>query len=262
MAWYLNRALTNFRSAVNAAYPDRDKASDGTIGDEAHQNTSSDHNPDPDGSVDAWDMDVEVNGKGKPYAADVAALKKVFEAHESSHYWIHNDQISFRSEGWNPRSYAYAGAKRNRHTQHVHWNSRESHETSNKPWVIPGSEVNVMFCKRGDKGTDAVETLQRMLADMGYYKGAIDQDYGPATSAALLACRLAMGSVVTSGDVYSPAAYTQVHRAYARWAAGAGKEGPRGPQGIQGVKGDKGDPGEYTPAEVVRLIAEHLSKAA
>src|SRR5689334_3811705 len=55
--WYLNRALTAFRAAVNSAYPHRDKSSDGTIGDAAHQATSSDHNPDRDGSVDAWDMD-------------------------------------------------------------------------------------------------------------------------------------------------------------------------------------------------------------
>lgn len=126
----------------------------------------------------------------------------------------------------------------------------------------PISGVSTMFCKKGDKGTDAVETLQRMLADMGYYTGKIDRDFGAKTSSALLACRKAMGSVVETGDWYTPAAYTQVHRAYAIWAAGPGTEGPRGPQGIQGVKGDKGDPGEYTPAEVVRLIAEHLGKAA
>lgn len=141
MAWYLNRALSNFRSAVNDAYPLRDKESDGTIGDEAHQSGSSDHNPDSDGSVDAWDMDVEVNGKGKAFKADVEHLKGVFEAHPSSSYWIHNDQIAKRSEGWVRKSYAYAGPSRNRHTQHVHWNTRSSHETSTTPWIIQEDEV-------------------------------------------------------------------------------------------------------------------------
>jgi hypothetical protein len=136
VAWYLNRALTGFRNAVNKAYPRRDKTSDGTIGDAAHQSGSSDHNEDPDGSVDAWDMDVEVNGKGNAYAADVEALKRVFEAHPSSKYWIHNDRISFRSEGWKPRSYAYAGPKRNQHRQHVHFNTRESHEDSTALWNV------------------------------------------------------------------------------------------------------------------------------
>lgn len=126
MNWYLNRSLTNFRSEVTARWPKRDKTSDGTIGDYDHSKTSSDHNPDPDGSVDAWDMDVD--------GVDVKACLRAFEAHESSKYWIYNDQICFRSEGWKPRSYAYVGPNRNRHTKHVHFNTRESHEHSTKPW--------------------------------------------------------------------------------------------------------------------------------
>lgn len=130
MAWYLNPALSAFRTAVNATYPARDKGSDGTIGDEAHQATSSDHNPDADGSVDAWDMDV--NLRSDDDAAAIEHLKQVFQAHESSRYWIHNRQIASRSNGW--RREAYTGA--NPHTQHVHWNSRQSHENSLKPWEV------------------------------------------------------------------------------------------------------------------------------
>ncbi|GLI00301.1 hypothetical protein [Phytohabitans aurantiacus] len=130
MAWYLNPALTRFREAVNAAYPLRDKASDGTIGDEAHQATASDHNPDADGSVDAWDMDV--NLRTADDAAAIEALKDTFEAHPASRYWIHNRQIATRSNGW--RREPYTGA--NPHTQHVHWNSRESHENSTTPWEV------------------------------------------------------------------------------------------------------------------------------
>lgn len=140
VAWFLNRALSNFRTAVNAKYPRRDKGTDGTIGDAAHAGTSSDHNPDPDGSVDAWDMDVDLNGIGQPYAADVERLKAVFQAHESSQYWIHNDQICSRNDGWKRRSYAYAGPGRNKHDKHVHWNTRSSHENSAAPWVLPGGD--------------------------------------------------------------------------------------------------------------------------
>lgn len=134
MAWYLNRALSNFRSAVNAAYPNRDKESDGTIGDEAHQSGSSDHNPDSDGSVDAWDMDVNLRSGND--AATIEHLKQVFQAHPSSRYWIHNDQIARRDYGWRRESYAYAGPNRNRHTRHVHWNTRESYEDSTAPWNV------------------------------------------------------------------------------------------------------------------------------
>jgi hypothetical protein len=132
MAWYLNKALTTFRAEVDAAYPHRDKASDGTIGDEAHQGGSSDHNPDSDGSVDAWDMDVEVNGQGAAYAADVEDLKDVFEAHEASQYWIHDRIIASRDDGWARRSYSGS----NPHDKHVHWNTRSSHEDSTKPWGV------------------------------------------------------------------------------------------------------------------------------
>lgn len=131
--WFLNRALSNFRAAVNARYPNRDKASDGTIGDRAHAASVSDHNPDPDGSVDAWDMDTDLNGTGRPATADVEALKVVFQAHPSSRYWIHNRQIATRANGW--RRADYTGDSP--HLEHVHWNTDQSRETSDAAWVLP-----------------------------------------------------------------------------------------------------------------------------
>jgi hypothetical protein len=140
MAWFLNPALTRFRNEVNSRWPHRDKTSDGTIGDAAHQATNSDHNPDADGSVDAWDMDVD--------GVDVAACKRAFQAHEAAGYWIHNDRIAFRDEGWRPRSYAYAGPGRNRHDKHVHWNTRQSHERSTKPWFVEEDEMTPAQAKQ------------------------------------------------------------------------------------------------------------------
>jgi len=152
--WYLNRALTNFRSAVNARYPNRDKASDGTVGDDAHQATSSDHNPDPAGepdagSVDAWDMDVDLRSGND--AAAIERLKAVFQAHESSRYWIHNRQIASRSTGW--RRDPYTGP--NPHERHVHWNTRESHEASTVPWLLPPepSGDTMLLIKTNDSNT-------------------------------------------------------------------------------------------------------------
>lgn len=132
MSWHLNRALTNLRDEVNATWPKRDRTSDGTIGDAAHQATSSDHNPDPDGSVDAWDMDVD--------GVDVEHIKERFEKHEASRYWIHNRKIASRPDGYDPKTDGrwpvepYSGA--NPHDKHVHFNTREAYEDSAEPWGI------------------------------------------------------------------------------------------------------------------------------
>jgi len=127
---YLNRSLTNFRAAVNTKYPRRDKQSDGWIGDEAHQATDSDHNPDSDGSVDAWDMDVDLRSGDDPAA--IESLKAVFQRHPASRYWIHNRWIAHRSTGW--KRQPYRGS--NPHDKHVHWNSDQANETNNSPWIL------------------------------------------------------------------------------------------------------------------------------
>lgn len=138
MDWYLNRALTNFRTEVNARWPDRDKASDGTLGDTAHQATHSDHNPDSDGSVDAWDMDVELNGPGKPYTEDLWRVINAALKHESIQYVIYNRRITSRTWGlgvWR----AYDGPSP--HDHHVHFNTRSAYEGSNKPWFTGEDEM-------------------------------------------------------------------------------------------------------------------------
>jgi hypothetical protein len=154
MAWHLNPALTRFRAAVDAAWPNRDRASDGTIADAAHSATS-DHQPDPDGSVDAWDMDVD----GVP----VERLKAAFQKHEASKYWIHAGQIASRDWGWQRRPYTGA----NPHGAHVHWNTRQSHENSTAPWevdmTIDVNEVHAFLRSILEADTPAERQVRDMI---------------------------------------------------------------------------------------------------
>lgn len=128
VAWYLNKALTNFRNEVNQLWPNRDKRSDGTIGDAAHQATNSDHNPDPDGSVDAWDIDVD--------GIDIQLVLAAAIRHEATHYVIYNRRITSRTmTGGLGTWHAYYGPSA--HTEHIHVSTRDAYENSTKPWIAP-----------------------------------------------------------------------------------------------------------------------------
>ncbi|MDM4718449.1 hypothetical protein QTQ03_02140 [Micromonospora sp. WMMA1363] len=163
MGWYLNPTLTRFRAEVNARWPHRDKTSDGTIGDAAHRNTKSDHNPDPDGSVDAWDMDVD--------GVNVWECIRAAIRHESIQYIIYNRKITSRTWGlgkWR----TYKGS--NPHTKHVHFNTRPSHERSTKPWLgeidMRLSDKVRLFANYGDvKYSNPTTTVEGVLASTNYY---------------------------------------------------------------------------------------------
>lgn len=137
MSWYLAPSLSALCREVNARWPDRDLASDGTIGDAAHSARDSDHNPNDRNSVNAWDMDKD--------GVDVDTVIKAFERHPSSHYWIWNRQIADRDTGWQKRSYSGD----NPHTQHVHFSIRQTlaAEQDTSSWGI-GGDMNDTQDKR------------------------------------------------------------------------------------------------------------------
>ncbi|GAA4681407.1 hypothetical protein [Phytohabitans rumicis] len=126
MAWYLAPSLSVLRSEVDARWPQRDKTSDGTIGDPAHQQRPSDHNPNARESVDAWDMDKD--------GVDVDAVLRAFERHPSAHYWIWDRQIADADNGWRPEPYDGD----NPHTAHVHFSIKQSAaaEQDRRAWGV------------------------------------------------------------------------------------------------------------------------------
>jgi len=116
--WRLAKSLETLRSQINAAYPDRSKASDGTVGDTAHSSRESDHNPNDAGVVTAFDCTHDPVGgcNGHNLAAALVASRD-----ERIKYIIFNKQMvsSYPAHGkpaWAWR--AYNGA--NPHKKHVH----------------------------------------------------------------------------------------------------------------------------------------------
>lgn len=95
-----------------------------------------------------------------------------------------------------------------------------------------------MLCKKGDKGP-VVGALQIQLAYLGHYEGEKDNDYGPKTSAGVLAMRKSVGSDVTNGDDFDRWAYAQLQQANAKKFTRAAT---------------------VTPAQLAAAVADYLKK--
>jgi hypothetical protein len=115
MTWKLAPALGILRAQVDKAMPNRSKASDGTIGDAAHQAEHSDHNPNAAGIVCAWDCTATpTNPVWQKLADDIVEDSRV-------NYVIFNRRIRYHGEAhWRP----YTGASA--HTEHIHASLRQS----------------------------------------------------------------------------------------------------------------------------------------
>lgn len=109
-SWYLAPSLVQLRSEINQRWPNRNKASDGSIGDPRHQaaGSGSDHNPNARRSVNA----IDVTNAG----IDVELLIARCIADYRTNYVISKRRILSRSKGFVPR--AYFGP--NAHNVHVH----------------------------------------------------------------------------------------------------------------------------------------------
>lgn len=104
------KALEQLRNQVNAAYPNRSKASDGWIGDAAHAASASDHNPNRNDVVVALDL---TNDPANGFDAHALAEHLRTHRHPNLRYIISNARIAGWWNGWTwePSS---------GHTKHIH----------------------------------------------------------------------------------------------------------------------------------------------
>ena len=116
----LSRSAIQLREQIDDAFPDRDRASDGWLGDARHSTRKSDHNPDADGWVRAIDIDRDLNGKGRkpdvmPDLADQIRLAGK-SGDKRIAYVIFNGKIASPRKAWAWRPYDGI----NKHNHHAH----------------------------------------------------------------------------------------------------------------------------------------------
>ena len=115
----LCKAGQQLRLQVDDSFPDRDRTSDGWIGDTRHQARPSDHNPDEQGIVRAIDIDRDLSGKAKPdlmpdLADQIRLCARAGDKRIS--YVIFQSKICSPKKNWAWRSYDGV----NKHTHHIH----------------------------------------------------------------------------------------------------------------------------------------------
>jgi hypothetical protein len=192
VSWFLAPSLKKLFADVDAKWPHRSKAWDGSIGDASHAARKSEHNPNrdthdavPDGAVTAIDIT----------SADIDAPWVIKHLINDPRVWyvIHDGTIWSRTYKFAARKYTGA----NSHTHHIHVSLNQNKQAVNDvedwfstaPAPAPHPAI-VPLDKRVKPGANAaqVKLLQQMLITAGYgpIKGAYTTTYGTATQAAVV----------------------------------------------------------------------------
>ena len=130
----LSNAAEQLRSEINTKYPNRDKRSDGWIGDTAHNARKSDHNPDKQGWVRAIDIDSDlVKGSSKESWLLAEQIKTIaFKGDKRISYVIHQHRIASPLKNWAWR--VYKGS--NPHVSHLHISFTQAGDLNGKVFGI------------------------------------------------------------------------------------------------------------------------------
>ena len=131
----LCKAGQQLREQFDDCFGDRDRTSDGWIGDSRHSARKSDHNPDGEGWVRAIDIDRDLSGKPKPdIMPDVAdQLRQLAKSDKRISYLIFAGRIASPRMGWRWRKYSGV----NPHIKHCHISFTQKGDTDGSFFNIP-----------------------------------------------------------------------------------------------------------------------------
>lgn len=213
-------SLKTLLAQINALAPGRKKQSDGWIGDKAHMARHSDHNPEPDGTVDARDFTHD------PPTLDIQKLADTIAASKDKRvsYMICNGKIMSGRKGPKPWVWRPYNGK-NGHYHHLHVSVLDEGQDDTTPWKIEAAFKKAAPARRtvedergvrtvpvetaaGDRDVTEelenveavdlydgkfhveIEAVQKRLNELGYPEfGGIDGKWGTKTRAAMLAFR-------------------------------------------------------------------------
>ena len=126
----LSKAAAQLREQFDDCFSDRDRTSDGWIGDSRHSARKSDHNPDAQGWVRAIDVDRDLSGKAKPdLMPDVAdQLRILAKSDKRISYIIFAGKIASAKSLW--RWKTYTGINKHIHHCHISFSSKGDEDGS------------------------------------------------------------------------------------------------------------------------------------
>ena len=130
----LCKAGQQLREQIDDAFPDRDRKSDGWIGDAAHSNRKSDHNPDPsNGIVRAIDVDKDFNSRPSTGAYLADQIRLCAKKDKRISYIIYAGKIASAKSLWFWKSYS----GNNRHDAHIHISFSKKGDQNGRWFDIP-----------------------------------------------------------------------------------------------------------------------------
>lgn len=131
--WRVAKSLLVLRDQIDALYPGRNKASDGTIGDASHAAGPSDHNPDSQGVVAALDLTHD-----PAHGLDIVELGEKLRLSRDPRikYVIAKDKAFEPAKfGWDWQKYS---GNPNEHTNHIHISVNTHNYDDQTKWSIGG----------------------------------------------------------------------------------------------------------------------------